>query len=132
MCLFLLLRSLLLLLFFLLVSFSILVADIAKSKQSNQNEIRCSKEPSIRFKNGITMHSDVDLSASCPRCLAAAAEKPNGSDGEFDSDVPAFFLSHNLFLALFLFDCFLCFSIGEPLPITLTTEEKKNTKIKAH
>lgn len=60
------------------------MADIAKSKQSNQNEIQSSKEPSIRFKNGIPMHSDVDLSASCPRCLAAAAEKPNGSDGELD------------------------------------------------
>lgn len=28
------------------------------------------------------MHSNVDLSASCPRCLAAAAEMPGGSDGE--------------------------------------------------
>lgn len=63
----------------LVFSFSVLVADIAKS---SHNEIRSSKEPSIRFKNGIPMHSDVDLSASCPRCLAAAAEKPNGSDGE--------------------------------------------------
>lgn len=60
-------------------SFSVLVADTAKS---NQNDIRSSKEPSIRFKYGIPMHSVVDLSASCPRCLAAAAEKPGGSDGE--------------------------------------------------
>lgn len=58
--------------------FRFLVADSAKS---NQNEIRSSKQPSIRFKNGIPLHSDVDLTASCPRCLAAAAEKPN-SDGE--------------------------------------------------
>lgn len=57
---------------------------MAKSKQSHQNEIRSSKVPSIRFKNGIPLHSDVDLNASCPRCLAAAAEKPGGGDGEFD------------------------------------------------
>lgn len=59
---------------------------MAKSKQSHQNEIRSSKVPSIRFKNGIPLHSDVDLSASCPRCLAAAAEKPGGDDGEFDPE----------------------------------------------
>lgn len=34
------------------------------------------------FKDGIPDHS-VDKTASCPRCLAAAADKPNGSEGEF-------------------------------------------------
>lgn len=33
------------------------------------------------FKDGIPEHS-VDKTASCPRCLAAAADKPNGSEGE--------------------------------------------------
>lgn len=28
-------------------------------------------------------HSLIDLTASCPRCLADAASKPNGSEGEF-------------------------------------------------
>lgn len=84
------------LLFFLSFSFSVLswffllfptygffsiVAHSAKSK-NHINENLTSKEPSIRFKNGIPLHSNVDLSASCPRCLAAAAEKPGGSDGE--------------------------------------------------
>lgn len=61
-----------------------LVADTAKRNQINDqsNTLRGSKEPSIRFKHIKPLHSDVDLSASCPRCLAAAAEKPNGSDGE--------------------------------------------------
>lgn len=27
-------------------------------------------------------HSLIDLTASCPRCLANAASKPNGSEGE--------------------------------------------------
>jgi len=27
-------------------------------------------------------HSLIDLTASCPRCLAKAASKPNGSEGE--------------------------------------------------
>lgn len=27
-------------------------------------------------------HSIIDLTASCPRCLAKAASKPNGSEGE--------------------------------------------------
>lgn len=52
------------------------------AKKTDENENLSSNEPSIRFKNGVPYHS-VDLSASCPRCLAAAAEKP-GSEGEFD------------------------------------------------
>lgn len=40
------------------------------------------KEPATRFKDGIPEHS-VDLTLSCPRCLAAAANKPDGSEGEF-------------------------------------------------
>lgn len=40
------------------------------------------QEPATRFKDGIPEHS-VDLTVSCPRCLAAAANKPDGSEGEF-------------------------------------------------
>lgn len=47
-----------------------------------KNDCFNSSEPSVRIKNGIPRHI-VDLSASCPRCLAAATEKPNGSDGEY-------------------------------------------------
>lgn len=54
---------------------------MAHSAKSNKN--LTSIEPSVRFKNGVPLHSNVDLTASCPRCLAAAAEKPGGSDGEF-------------------------------------------------
>lgn len=52
---------------------------------ADEKENCSSSEPSIRFKNGVPYHS-VDLSASCPRCLAAAAEKP-GSEGEFIEDM---------------------------------------------
>lgn len=60
--------------------FLILFFFVAAAKNAKENFT--SSEPSVRFKNGVPHHS-VDLSASCPRCLAAAAEKPNGSDGEF-------------------------------------------------
>lgn len=53
--------------------------SVAAAKKAKENFT--SSDPSVRFKNGVPHHS-VDLSASCPRCLAAAAEKPNGSDGE--------------------------------------------------
>ena len=42
---------------------------------------KTSKESRIEFKNSVPEHSVVDLTASCPRCIAAAAEKP-GSEGE--------------------------------------------------
>lgn len=37
-------------------------------------------------------HSLIDMTASCPRCLANAASKPNGSEGEW---VNALFFSMN-------------------------------------
>ena len=36
-----------------------------------------------RFPFGSPEHSVIDLTASCPRCLAAAADRPDGSEGEF-------------------------------------------------
>lgn len=68
---------------------SILAIETAKSnvKISQYDTKHDSKLPSIRFQNVKPLHSRVDLSASCPRCLAAAAERPNGGDGECDSSV---------------------------------------------
>lgn len=57
------------------------VDSTAATAANDNKENQSSNEPSIRFKNGVPYHS-VDLSASCPKCLAAAAEKP-GSEGEF-------------------------------------------------
>lgn len=65
---------------FLLFILFLLLFFVAAAKNAKVNFT--SSDPSVRFKNGVPHHS-VDLSASCPRCLAAAAEKPNGSDGEF-------------------------------------------------
>lgn len=67
--------------FFFLFSFYF-IYFVAAAKKAK--ETFTSSEPSVRFKSGVPHHS-VDLSASCPRCLAAAAEKPNGSDGECSS-----------------------------------------------
>lgn len=64
---------------FLFFSILFLFHFVAAAKNDKANFT--SSEPSVRFKNGVPHHS-VDLSASCPRCLATAAEKPNGSDGE--------------------------------------------------
>lgn len=64
----------------------VLASGTTKSIETNtqRNRKYDSKVPSIRFQNINPLHSNVDLSASCPRCLAAAANKPNGGDGEFD------------------------------------------------
>lgn len=41
-----------------------------------------------KLENGLpeicTVDDSVDLTASCPRCLAAEADKPGGSEGEFN------------------------------------------------
>lgn len=62
----------------------IIAAGSTRICHSNeQTNIQNSNIRSIRFNNGVPHHSDIDLNASCPKCLAAAADKPNGSDGEF-------------------------------------------------
>lgn len=58
------------------------VIFILAGVSQHENKKLTSTEPSVHFKyNGVPQHS-VDLTASCPRCLAAAAEKPGGNDGE--------------------------------------------------
>ncbi|XP_021699713.1 TRPL translocation defect protein 14 isoform X2 [Aedes aegypti] len=52
------------------IKFSDLTTDEVSQKASDHRTI---------FKDGIPEHS-VDKTASCPRCLAAAADKPNGSE----------------------------------------------------
>ncbi|XP_065077757.1 TRPL translocation defect protein 14-like isoform X2 [Ochlerotatus camptorhynchus] len=52
------------------IKFSDLTADEVHQKASNNRTV---------FKDGTPDHS-VDKTASCPRCLAAAADKPNGSE----------------------------------------------------
>uniref|UniRef100_A0A1S4J1H5 DUF3456 domain-containing protein n=1 Tax=Culex quinquefasciatus TaxID=7176 RepID=A0A1S4J1H5_CULQU len=54
------------------IKFSDLTADEEKSGKLTDHR--------TVFKDGYPEHS-VDKTASCPRCLAAAAEKPNGSEG---------------------------------------------------
>lgn len=68
---------------------SVIAIETAKSntKNSQYDTKHDSKVPSIRFQNVKPLHSGVDVSASCPRCLAAAAQKPNGGDGECISTV---------------------------------------------
>lgn len=68
---------------------SVIAIETAKSnaKNSQYDTKHDSKVPSIRFQNVKPLHSGVDVSASCPRCLAAAAQKPNGGDGECVSTV---------------------------------------------
>lgn len=57
------------------------VFDLAAAKNENAKYSN-GKITSVRSENGTDSHRSVDLTVTCPVCIAKALEKPNCTDGE--------------------------------------------------